>query len=161
MCSRSHSVSKAVCQGLTPWLSGKKSACQCRRYGFNPCSGMIPAATEQLSLCTSNYRACALQQKNCSEKAAPQLKSSPHSLQLERSWSSNEDTAQPKINEKKNFFKDIHLNQMSVKFLGGKKSSLPQWFLHGAHLECLVTLTSSGIQILCFWFLCCCCYCCC
>ena len=31
------------------WLSGKESACQCRRHGFNPWSRKIPQATEHLS----------------------------------------------------------------------------------------------------------------
>ena len=35
--------------GLPWWLSGKESACQCRRHGFSPWSGKIPHATEQLS----------------------------------------------------------------------------------------------------------------
>ena len=40
-------------QGL-PWrLSGKESACQCRRHGFDPWSGRIPHAAEQLSPCTT------------------------------------------------------------------------------------------------------------
>ena len=33
-----------------PWLStGEESACQCRRHEFDPCSGKIPHAVEQLS----------------------------------------------------------------------------------------------------------------
>ena len=36
--------------GLPWWLSGKESACQCRRHRFDPWSGKIPHATEQLSL---------------------------------------------------------------------------------------------------------------
>ena len=46
-------------QGLLWWLSGKESACQRRRRGFNPWSGKIPHAAEQqsrgsqlLSLCS-------------------------------------------------------------------------------------------------------------
>ena len=35
--------------GLPWWLSGKESACQCRRCMFNPGSRKIPHATEQLS----------------------------------------------------------------------------------------------------------------
>ena len=31
------------------WLSGKESACQCRRQGFNPWSGKMPRASAQLS----------------------------------------------------------------------------------------------------------------
>ena len=35
------------------WLSGKESACQCRRHGFDPWSGRIPHAREQLNLGTT------------------------------------------------------------------------------------------------------------
>ena len=38
--------------GLPWWLSGKESACQCRRHGFNPWSGKIPHDVGQLSPCT-------------------------------------------------------------------------------------------------------------
>ena len=37
-----------------PWrLRGEESACQARTHGFDPSSGRIPHATEQLSLCTT------------------------------------------------------------------------------------------------------------
>ena len=35
--------------GLPWWLSGNESACQCRRHRFDPRSGKIPHAAEQLS----------------------------------------------------------------------------------------------------------------
>ena len=38
--------------GLPWWLSGKESFCQCRRHWFEPWSGKIPHAAEQLSPCT-------------------------------------------------------------------------------------------------------------
>ena len=34
--------------GLPWWRSGWESACQCRRHGFEPWSGKIPHATEQM-----------------------------------------------------------------------------------------------------------------
>jgi len=34
------------------WLSGKESACHCRRHRFDPLSGKIPHAMGQLSPCT-------------------------------------------------------------------------------------------------------------
>ena len=41
-----------ICQNLRPglpwWRSGGESACQCRGHGFEPCSGKIPHAAEQL-----------------------------------------------------------------------------------------------------------------
>ena len=35
------------------WLSGKESACQCRRHGFDPWSRKSSHATGQLSLCAT------------------------------------------------------------------------------------------------------------
>ena len=37
-----HSVNAVTILGLPRWLSGKESACQCRRLGFNPWVGKIP-----------------------------------------------------------------------------------------------------------------------
>ena len=39
--------------GASWWLSGKESACQCRRPQFNLWSGKIPHASGQPSLCTT------------------------------------------------------------------------------------------------------------
>ena len=39
--------------GLPWWLRGKESACQCRRHGFDPWSGKVPHALEQLSPCAT------------------------------------------------------------------------------------------------------------
>ena len=39
--------------GLPWWFSGKESACQCGRRGFDPWSRKIPHAIRQLSLCTT------------------------------------------------------------------------------------------------------------
>ena len=54
--------------GLPWWLSGKKSACQCRRHGFDPWSRKIPHAAGQLGPCattteTHTPKACAPQQE--------------------------------------------------------------------------------------------------
>ena len=43
-----HSITKLM--GLPWWHSGWESACQCRGHGFEPWSGKIPHATEQLGL---------------------------------------------------------------------------------------------------------------
>ena len=40
---------KTVSLGLLRLLGGKESACQCRRHGFDPQSGKIPHAAEQLN----------------------------------------------------------------------------------------------------------------
>ena len=39
-----------LCFGLPWWRSGWESACQCRGHGFEPWSGRIPHAVEQLGL---------------------------------------------------------------------------------------------------------------
>ena len=39
--------------GLPWWHSGYKSACQCRGHGFEPGSGKIPRAAEQLGPCAT------------------------------------------------------------------------------------------------------------
>ena len=39
--------------GLPWWCSGWESACHCRGHGFDPWSGKIPHAAEQLSLCAT------------------------------------------------------------------------------------------------------------
>ena len=39
--------------GLPWWLSGKESACQCRRHRFDPWSRKSPHVSEQLSPCAS------------------------------------------------------------------------------------------------------------
>ena len=41
-------------QGLPLWHSHLESACQCREHGFEPWSGKIPHAVEQLSPCTTS-----------------------------------------------------------------------------------------------------------
>ena len=62
--------------GLLWWSSGKEPACQCRRHGFNPWSGKIPRAMEQLSPWTTTTEAWALEPglrnkgTHCKEKPA-------------------------------------------------------------------------------------------
>ena len=89
--------------GLPWWLSSKESACQCRRGGFNPWSGKIPYATEQLTPCTATAKPCTLQpvlHKRSHRNGKPThcRENSPHSLQPEKSLCSNKDPTQPKAN---------------------------------------------------------------
>ena len=44
---------RMIIQGLTWWRSGWESACQCRGHRFDPWSGKIPHAAEQLSPCAT------------------------------------------------------------------------------------------------------------
>ena len=107
--------------GLPWWLSGKESACQCRRHTFDPWSRRIPPAVEQQS---HNSRACALEPRNntkptccnywnphtlepCSatreatavRSLCTATKSGSCSPQLEKSPRSSRDPAQPEINK--------------------------------------------------------------
>ena len=47
------SLKKKIHCGLPWWLSGKESACLCRRHGFDPWSRKILHAIEQLIPCTT------------------------------------------------------------------------------------------------------------
>ena len=64
MSSYHHSKS---CDGLPWWFSGEESTCQCKGHVFDPWSGKIPHAVEQLSPCAKlklvHPRAPAPQQK--------------------------------------------------------------------------------------------------
>ena len=76
--------------GLPWWHSGKESTCQCRGHGFEPWSGKIPHATEQLSLCATTTEACAprscapQQEKSLQwEARAPQWRVAPRAATRE------------------------------------------------------------------------------
>ena len=47
--------------GLPWWRSGWESACQCRGHGFEPWSGGIPHAAEQLSPCATTTEPARLE----------------------------------------------------------------------------------------------------
>ena len=70
-------------EGLPWWLRGEEPACQCRRHGFNPWSGKISHAKEQLSPCAwalepRNHNYCAheseLLKPSCPRAHTPQEK---------------------------------------------------------------------------------------
>ena len=54
-------TNKTTWLGLPWWFSGKESACQCKRYRFNPWSRKIPYAVEQLKAVRCNSWACVLE----------------------------------------------------------------------------------------------------
>ena len=70
-------------QGFTWWLSGKESACQCRRYGFHPSSNKIPHGEQQLSLWATTTET-RLQSLGASTTEAPHL--SACAPQQEKPW---------------------------------------------------------------------------
>ena len=47
--------------GLPWWRGGWESACQCRGHGFEPWSGKIPHATEQLGPCATTTEPARLE----------------------------------------------------------------------------------------------------
>ena len=52
---------KADIFGLPWWHSGWESACQCRGHGFEPWSGKIPHAAEQLGPCATTAEPACLE----------------------------------------------------------------------------------------------------
>ena len=113
------------CIRLPWWLSGKESACPCRRHGFDPWSQEHPSCRGTTKSIYHNY--WALESENCNywslhtwspfsatrEAHTWQLESSPHLPQLEKSLSANEDPAQPKISKS---IKKYHLSVL-LRFL--------------------------------------------
>ena len=76
--------------GLPWWHSGWESACQCRGHGFEPWSGKIPHATEQLGPWATTTEPAHLElvllnkRGHDSERPAHVMKSGPRSPQLEK-----------------------------------------------------------------------------
>ena len=66
-CSLSTVRTKAT-GGLPWWRSGWESACQCRGHGFEPWSGKIPHAAEQLSPCTTTTEPAHLELVLCNKR---------------------------------------------------------------------------------------------
>jgi len=78
--------------------------------GFDPWSGKIPHAAEQLNMCAKPPSPCALEcmlhkRSQHSEKPTHPIKEQPQLTATRESLRSKEDLAQPKINQKRNFLK--------------------------------------------------------
>ena len=58
--------------GLPWWHSGWESTCQCRGHGFEPWSGRIPYAAQQLSPCATTTEACAPRARALQQGKPPQ-----------------------------------------------------------------------------------------
>ena len=58
--------------GLPWWRSHGESACQRRGHGFDPWSGKIPHAAEQLSLCATTTEARASRARAPQQETPPQ-----------------------------------------------------------------------------------------
>ena len=77
--------------GLPWWRSGWESACRCRGHGFEPWSGRIPHAAEQLGPCTTTTEPERLEPVLRQQERPPimkgprtAMKSGPRSPQLEK-----------------------------------------------------------------------------
>ena len=96
--------------GLPWYLSSKESTCKCRRHGFNPWSGKTPHAAEQLRPCATILSLCSRTQELqlpkpnclrpvlCNKRSHCNNKPGHYSWRVERRRHSNEDPAQPNIN---------------------------------------------------------------
>ena len=80
-----------IITGLPWWRSGWESACRCRAHGFEPWSGGIPRAAEQLGPCASQLLSlCVWSLCSATGEAAvvggprTAMRSGPRSPQLER-----------------------------------------------------------------------------
>ena len=88
-CSRVKTI-KNLHGGTSWWRSGLESACRCRGHGFEPWSGKIPHATEQLSpRATTTEPAClescsATREASAMRSPRTAMKSMPCSAQLEK-----------------------------------------------------------------------------
>ena len=86
-------------RGLSWWLRGKESTCQCRRHGFQPWLGKTPTCCGTTKPVHHSYWACALEPENCnywahmlqlSKPGCPRaLFPSKRSHRSEKSWQCN------------------------------------------------------------------------
>ena len=104
---------KNACEGLPWWRSGWESACQCREHGFEPWSGKIPHAAEQLGPWTTTTEPVRLEPVLCNKRGRDSerpthcdeewprtaMKRGPRLPQLDKALAWNEDPTQPKINK--------------------------------------------------------------
>ena len=92
--------------GLSWWCSGWGSACRCRGHGFEPWSGSIPYAAEQLSAWATTTEPACLEPvlRNGRgprqwEACAPRWRVAPAQRNWRKPSHRNEDPTQPKINK--------------------------------------------------------------
>ena len=92
-------------RGLPWWRSGWESACQCRGHGFEPWSGKIPHAAEQLGPWATTTEPERLEpvlrnkRGRGGERPAHQDEEWPPLAATRESPHRNEDLTQPKINK--------------------------------------------------------------
>ena len=120
--------------GLPLWHSGQEPVCRCGGHRFDPWSGKISHAAEQLRLCTTmtkptlyslraEYWSPCSTAREATSMRSPHMatKSSPHSLQLEKPMRCNEDPG-PKTNECKNWWIVWHVSYVNKAVM--KKSDI-------------------------------------
>ena len=91
--------------GLPWWRSGWESACRCRGHGFEPWSGNIPHAAEQLGPWATTTEPARLEPVLRNERprqweaCAPWWRVAPARCNWRKPSHRNEDPTQPKINK--------------------------------------------------------------
>ena len=105
--------------GLPWWLSGKESACQCRKQKFDPCSRKTPHTAEQLSPCSTKREAGA---QHITPGELPLLASTPG---FNKSLCSNEDPARSKINKILYIYKRLLQKGAMTVAAGERSCSIP------------------------------------
>ena len=103
---REQTVSLKQNLGLPWWLSGWESACKSRGHGFEPWSGKIPHAAEQLGPWATATEPARLEFVLCNKRGPrTAMKSGPRSLQLEKAlaqkWRPNTVKNKYKLKKKK------------------------------------------------------------
>ena len=144
--------------GLLRWLSGKESACQCRRHGLDPRFWKIPHAVKQLKPVNHDYWACAPESRSrsygslctlqpvlhnkrshCNEKPTHHCWSSPCMPQPEKRLHSKEDPAQPKQiklfkkPQRKNIWRHMKVSIKYTKLTACNKGSTIREVYHSKH----------------------------
>ena len=102
-----------ISMGLPSWCSGWESACRCRGHGFEPWSGRIPHAAEQLGPCATAtepapWSLCSTSREATATRSpCTATKSGPRSPQLEKDCTEQQrpNTAKNKINKINKFIK--------------------------------------------------------
>ena len=62
-------LKKKKLSALLWWLSGRESACQCRRHGFDPCSRKIPPCHRATTPMCHNYLVSVLEPGSCNYRS--------------------------------------------------------------------------------------------
>ena len=103
---QSYVFSRKVSFGLPWWRSGWESACQCRGHGFEPWSGRIPHAAEQLGPWATTTEPARLEPVLCNKRGHDSERPAhrdeewpPLAATREKPSHRNKDPTQSKVNK--------------------------------------------------------------